>query len=168
MLGVNSVLDIYTLVRNDAAASLVPLLFSALVFGLFLGPAGLLVEGFFLGSFGRWVGGVADDADVRTALMWAAVPKLVGMLFWIPQMVLFGGDLFSKAPPQLEANPALVFVLYGFPLLGFVLAGWQVVLILLTLSEVHRISVWRTFPMVVIAGFLPLPFMFCATLLLGI
>lgn len=100
--------------------------------GLLVGGAAVALGGLFLFSwllrnFGRWFGGSAKLADLRTALGWGLLPwtLLCGIL--LAFITLTGGDARQMFPLFFGA------ILYGF------------VVLLSTLSVTLRLSVMKTF-----------------------
>lgn len=110
----------------------------ALIAGLPMGNALLLIGGVLLRSGGRWVGGVAGAGAVRAALAWAALPSIAGLLIRLAQLALLPGSFSgSPAPPE----QALLALICGLAHLG--LAIWSLGLSLVGLSVAHRFSIAR-------------------------
>jgi hypothetical protein len=112
-----------------------------------LGPIGGLI-GLYLGGLilrwtGSWLGGRATAQQVRAAIAWSSVPSVATLAIWIPELVLFGSDMFTSRTPRIEANPSLGMLLLALSGVEIVLAIWQFVLFLKCVGEVHGFSAWR-------------------------
>jgi hypothetical protein len=116
---------------------------------------------------GSRFGGQASPVEVRAAFAWSSVPNIWSQILWIPQLALFGKELFTSATPKIAANPFLALVLLGFLGVQLVIAIWAFVVLLICLSEVHRFSIWKALATIVVSGlaiFVPL---FCILVLLS-
>jgi len=130
---------------------IVPLLViivASLLFGAASGLISLLISGAVLKWSGNLLGGQASAQEVRTAVAWSSVPSIVWLLLWVPLLAVFGNEM-SAIYPEVNANPS---VLLCGSLLGTVSGLWSGVLLIVTLSEVHRFSNWRSI------GTLAIPF----------
>jgi len=106
------------------------------IFGVLVGP-------FLLAFVGGWLGGDADPADIRQAVVWGNVPFAVAAVGWIPLALWFKGSLSN---PDAEIPLAVVPVMLA---LG-IAAEWSVVTQIVALAEVQRFSVWRAIASVLI------------------
>ena len=101
------------------------------------GLIGLYLGGLLLCWTGRWVGGQASSQHVRTAIAWAGVPIVWSLLIWIPELLLFGQELFTSETPRLDASVPLTFTLVGFGVIELIIALWVIVVLLKCLGQVH-------------------------------
>ncbi len=81
--------------------------------------------------------------QVRAAIAWSSVPLIWALPLWIPELALFGQDLFTKATPRLDANPLLAVALIGFGLVELIIGIWAIVVFLKCLGQVQGFSAWR-------------------------
>ena len=127
-------------------------LFLTLTTGAILGIALMYVVGFFLRGTGRWLGGTASAADVRTAYAWASV-SAIPILAIAVMTYLF----LNPAPGgggSLADEPVLARLVIFGPIAATVLGLWGAVLWWFCLAEVHRFSVWRALASLTISGLL--------------
>lgn len=87
--------------------SLAAVLLISLIVGPLMGVFGLWLSGLLLRWTGGWIGGQADARRVRTAVAWSNVPMVWSLLLWIPAILLFGAETFTKATPIIEASSLL-------------------------------------------------------------
>ncbi|BAU47450.1 hypothetical protein SVA_0871 [Sulfurifustis variabilis] len=100
---------------------------------------------------GRWLGGQASLRDIRIATAWSFVPALGAALLWIPEIALFGDELFMSEHPTIEGSPWLTGALYAFVALEVVGLAWFGVVFLAALAEAQRFAVWRAVASVALA-----------------
>lgn len=84
-----------------------------------------------------------ESEQVRAAIAWSSVPLIWALLLWIPELVLFGQDLFTSSTPRLDANPLLAVALIGFGLVELTIGIWAIVVFLKCLGQVQGFSAWR-------------------------
>lgn len=116
-----------------------------MVFYLYLYPALAWVTG-------RWLGGQGSIRDIRIATAWSFVPVFWLALLWIPQLVLFGDEVFKSEAPTIAASQWLTVGFYSFLLLEAIGTVWFVVVFLAALAEAQRVVFWRAIANVVLVG----------------
>lgn len=120
---------------------------------LVAGPVAGIISVYFSGAFlawtGSWFDGKATAAEVRAAVAWSALPTIAAAVVWLPQLALYGDEMFSSVAPRIAANP---WGILCFTPLQIILALWAFVLLLKTLAEVHRFSTLKAFGAVVLPG----------------
>lgn len=124
----------------------------AVIFGPVTGVLGVYFSGWLLRLTGRWIGGRGTPEGVRAAIAWSNLPTLAVLLLRIPEIALFGQDLFTRTAPAISQSLGLRMILSGFVLAQGGLALWALVLLVLGLSAVHRFSAWRALGNLALAG----------------
>ncbi|MGO8989197.1 MAG: YIP1 family protein [bacterium] len=92
---------------------------------------------------GKWIGGQAPSQNIRAAIAWSSVPTIWALILWIPQLVLFGQELFTTETPRIHASPSLGFISLGFVAIQLIIAIWAIVVFLKCLGQVQGFSAWR-------------------------
>lgn len=113
-----------------------------------VGPLGglfwLWIGSFLIRLVGKWIGGTASQAHIQTAMAWASVPGVCGLLLWIPLLLFIGGENFTSATPIVDASPTLTVLAVGIGIVDAVLSIWGLVLLCHTIAEVQGFrSAWR-------------------------
>lgn len=130
--------------RNLGDTTSLPAIFG---FSAFFGAIGGVIS-LYLGSVliwwtGKWLRGQASLENVCAAIAWSSVPQVWALLLWIPQIALFGQELFTSETPHLDAHPSLLLVLLGFSAIEMVIGVWSMVVFLKCLGQVQGFSAWR-------------------------
>ena len=73
-------------------------------------------------------------------MAWSYVPIIWALLLWIPELALFGKDLFSSETPNIEQSP---YIMLGFGLVEITVGIWTIVVFLKSLGQVQTFSAWR-------------------------
>ncbi|MBX7245594.1 MAG: YIP1 family protein [Candidatus Sumerlaeaceae bacterium] len=111
------------------------------------GPVGSLLSLWLFSHLirwtGRWLGGTAIREHIRTAIAWGYVPVVFSLPLWIPELALFGSELFTEETPRLDSQPELLISFLAFCAVEVVLGLWALVLFCNTIAEVQGFrSAW--------------------------
>jgi hypothetical protein len=107
------------------------------------GMVGMYIAGWLLTVTGRWLEGRAEPWQLRAAYAWSSIPAIWAALLLIPELAVFGDELFRKEMTETMADPQRAQWLYGFGLVETGLGLWALVVFLMCLSEVQGFSFWR-------------------------
>lgn len=125
----------------------------ACVLGPLAGLVSLWISSHLLCWAGRRMGGTGTPEHLKTAVAWAAVPAVLTLPLWIPELLLFGSDMFTSETPRLDSKPLLWIFFLVFAAVEVVLSIWSFVLLCHTVAEVQGFrSAWRGFGNVLLAG----------------
>lgn len=141
--GIGDAIDRAAINSLGSHLSLEAILLLSVVAGPVLGVISLYVVGFFLRLTGEWIGGGADSHDLRCAIAWSSVISIWAMVLWIPEVLLFGKELFTWKRPMIHASPVLTCLFWVFSAIEVIVGVWAFVVFLKCLSEVQRFSVWK-------------------------
>lgn len=128
-----------------ALATLLAIFVIAPVLGILL----VYVRGFLLHAAGRILRGRAARREIRIALAWSEIPLLLGGVVVLLQMGLEALALPTGADGG-EGLPVLLSQA-GFGLLHAGLGVWALCLLMYTLAEIQRFSLWRAFASILLA-----------------
>lgn len=151
--GVGQVLDRASM--RDAGDILpVPAIFAvACLLGPLSGLFSLWILSHLCRLAGTWMGGTATREHIKAAIAWASVPVVFSLALWIPQLALFGSELFTAETPGIDSQSLpLTVVFVGLGVAELVLGVWTIVLLCHTLAEVQGYSsAWRGLGNIVLA-----------------
>ncbi len=124
----------------------------AVIAGPLLGILGLYAVGALLRWTGRWIGGHASQVEIRCASAWSQVPAIWAMLLWVPELWLFGSEMFTEQTPRIDADPTLQVVLLVIVMIEIVITIWSIVVFLECLGQVQGFSAWKALGNSILAG----------------
>jgi len=127
-------------INNLADTGPLSMVFVAAIGGVVSGVVGLYIFGFLLRHSAYWIGGNANAEKTRAAIAWSSVPVAWGMLIWLPQVALFGRELFSASTPRMDASP---FTVLGLGMLELGVGVWAMILFFKAIGQVNGFSAWR-------------------------
>jgi len=111
--------------------------------GPIFGIVSLYIGGWVLRWSGAQLGGQANAEQVRAAIAWSGVPSLFTSVVLIPQLAVFGRELFTTETPIVDSSNTYLAFLLGTGLIETVGGIWGLVTLTKCLGEVHRFSAWR-------------------------
>jgi hypothetical protein len=127
----------------------------ACLFGPLGGLLGLWIGSRLIRFTGSWIGGKGMTEHLEAAIAWAAVPAVFALPLWIPQILLFGSELFTEEMPRVGTDPVLMIAYIVFGMVEFILGIWNFILLCNTVAEVQGFrSAWRGFGNIILAGLL--------------
>ncbi|MDZ7315047.1 MAG: YIP1 family protein [candidate division KSB1 bacterium] len=92
----------------------------------------------------RWFGGLADRSAVRAAVAWSWAPTVYLLPLWGVRYILFRDELFKDARPFVESHGLLSALYSFFGGVDLLLSFLTVFILVQTIAEVSRFSVWRS------------------------
>jgi len=165
LVGINLALDTASNRSLGDEYSFLFLLLRSLFVGTLAGVALIWLFAALLKWTGKALGGAGNVRHAAAAVAWSSVPGLVGLVFWMPQLLFFGGELFRSEMPTLEAKPYLLPVLIGCDLIAVAFSFWGLGLLCAMVTEAQSYgSVWRGIANLAIA----IAVVLLATFLLGL
>ena len=150
LAGIGQALDRASSRNMGDSLPLIALLGLCLIFGPSGGSISLYIGGALYRWSGSWLGGQASSEEVRAAIAWSSVPIIFTLPLWIPELLLFGEEMFTKATPKLNANPLLGIVLLGFVAVEVIVGIWAFVVFMKGLGEVQKFSAWKALGSVIL------------------
>ena len=144
LTGINGVLDELSNRNLGDEHSLPIILLAAVIIGPIAGLIAIWIFSFILKWSGNPLGGTGDIKRIAAALAWSSLPGLIGLIFWAPQLYLFGSEMFREEMPALETKPYLLAAIIGFDGLSVVFSFWGMIMLCFMLAEAqHFASAWR-------------------------
>ena len=137
LAGIGETLDRASMRNAGDKSPLEVILGIAVVLGPLFGLLSLWIMSHLIRITGNWIGGTAPREHIRTAIAWASVPAVVALPLWIPQLALFGSEMFTKETPRLDAEPMLYIPLLAIIIIEMILGIWGFVLLCNTVAEVQ-------------------------------
>lgn len=142
VFGVTNILDQASRKNLGDSMGVIEIFALAIVGGAITGIFGLYFFAFLLRWTGDWIGGKANDEQIRAAYVWSNIPAIVILILWVPHLLLFGGEMFTSEMPSLIENPFLSYYLYAMLFVEMILGIWSLALYLVALAQVQGFSIW--------------------------
>ncbi len=150
--GVLSALDKASLKNMGDTFSLWSILLIAIVGGSIGGICYVYLDALLLKWTGTWIGGKGTTEQIRAAITWGSIPYIIVSILWIPELILYGKELFTTATPMIDASLSLSILLIVLGIIEFVFSIWSVIVGLKCLGEVQGFSAWKALGNSILAG----------------
>lgn len=135
------------------------------VFGILFGISVIWLASWVFAWSSRRLGGALSASAMRTILAWSGVPKVLTLLGLFGLFAALGQSFLSQDQTSLlKSFPALVGV---FVLVQLVCSIWTVVLGVVGLSELSKLSIWKSIGVYALGGVILLVPLFGGVLLWG-
>lgn len=126
------------------------------VIALIAGPIGgilmLYIAGALVKWTGSWIDGQGTPEKIRAALAWSSVPVVWVLPLWIPEIAIFGQELFTTQTPRIDASLSLALLLMAFGLLEVTVGIWTIVILAKCIGQVQGFSAWKGLGNLLLAG----------------
>lgn len=133
--------------------SLVSIIVGAFFIGPIAGVIGLYISGFLVSWTGKWIGGEATSENIRVALAWAQIPIVWTVGIWIPEILIFGQELFTTHDESsLIITAPYSFLAIGFFIIKVTASFWAFILLLKSVGQVQGFSAWKALWNLMIPG----------------
>lgn len=134
-------------------SSLGSLIFVVIAGGMIGGLVSLYFLSVVLQWTGGWLGGTGTSAELRVAITRGInVPAIMVGILWIPEILLFGQELFTTEMPRVNASPLLTGLYYFLIVIEGILGVWSIFIALKAIGEAHQFSAWKALWSVIIPG----------------
>lgn len=118
--------------------SLFSVIFLAIIGGGLFGWISYYLYIWLLDVSGKWLQGKGSFSELKTITAWSLVPSIFSLVFLIPEIILFGIDLFRSE--MSGANGIKESILYILGLLEFTCGIWTLVIFIKGVSIVQDFS----------------------------
>lgn len=100
----------------------------AILAGAALGWMTYYLFAWLISKTGKWLNGIADARTIRVILAWSSIPVVASLLLLVPQVIIFGDDLFRSEISNPTRFKALSGAIISFIKIG--LSIWSLILII--------------------------------------
>ncbi|RYU80719.1 Yip1 family protein [Hymenobacter persicinus] len=90
---------------------------------------------------GRWLNGTAGSETFRTVLAWSLVPTVVSLALLLPEVLLFGDELFKSTPADISFSDSVIWIVIS--LIQLTLGIWSLVILVHGISLVQHFTAGR-------------------------
>lgn len=93
---------------------------------------------------GGWLNGKGNTKSIVTALAYGMLPLIVALALLIPQIVVYGNEMFKSDGDIISGGWLSNVIVYGSLALEFILAVISIVLTVVGISEVQKLSIGKS------------------------
>ncbi|WP_298121226.1 Yip1 family protein [Flavobacterium sp.] len=93
---------------------------------------------------GKWINGKGNTDSILRVLSYALIPSIVSLLFLIPQIIIYGNEIFKSDGDIVSGGIVSNVIVYGSMIIEFALGIWSIVLCVIAISEVQKLSIGKS------------------------
>ncbi|CAD7810568.1 hypothetical protein CHRY9390_02201 [Chryseobacterium aquaeductus] len=123
-------------------SSLLTIVLGAVVLGGALGWISYYIYAALLSWTGKWLNGVANTSSIFRMIAYAVFPSVLALIFLVPQMAIYGIDVFRDAD-YTSAGTFGNVLFWTSAFIQIALSITTLVLMVIGLSEVQKFSVGK-------------------------
>ena len=124
---------------------LIAIIFFAIVAGSLFGWLTYYIYAAILSWVGKWLKGDQDTKSILRIISYSMIPALLGLGFFLLQILFFGIDLFkSDGIINIEEDTVTSILFYGLVALQVIFSLWTIVLVVIGLSEIQKFSIGKS------------------------
>ena len=93
---------------------------------------------------GKWIDGKGNTSSLLRVLSYALIPTGISLLFLVPQIAIYGNELFKSDRDINSGGIISNIIVYGCMIIEFALGIWSLVLCVIGISEVQKFSIGKS------------------------
>ena len=144
LAGISSAFDRASMKDMGDRMSIWAILALCIIIGGLLGWISYYIYAALLSWTGKWLDGKGDTTSILRILSYALIPSIMALLFLIPQIGIYGNEIFKADGDITSAGLILNIIVYGSMTLEVILGIWTIVLCVIGVSEVQKLSIGKS------------------------
>jgi len=93
---------------------------------------------------GKWLNGEGDTTSILRIISYAMIPSIIALVFLIPQIGIYGVEIFKEDGDITSAGWISNVFVYGSMVLEVILGIWTMVFCVVGISEVQKLSIGKS------------------------
>jgi hypothetical protein len=144
LAGVSSSINRATLKNMGDKSELLSIIGLSIVLGGLFGWISYYIYSAMLSWTGKWLDGEGNTKSILRVLSHAMLPSIISILFLIPQIGVYGNEIFKSNGDISSAGIIPNILVYSCMAVDAVLGLWTMVLCVLAISEVQKLSIGKS------------------------
>lgn len=99
---------------------------------------------------GEWLNGKSEPSKFRTIIAWALIPSICSLILLVPEVIIFGEDLFKSEPMNESLFNTVSWIVFG--LIEIALAIWSTVILVKGMSLIQNFGIGKSFLNMILPG----------------
>ena len=137
--GINSAIERAVSRSSGDTLNLGAVLAIAIIAGGLFGWISYYIYAWAMSETGRWLDGSAEPKEFRTVIAWSLVPMVVSLSLIVPELMIFGGDLFKSEIPDNSLGIAMSYIFFG--LIEIILGIWSLVIMVKGIAIIQKFGI---------------------------
>nr|WKN34196.1 Yip1 family protein [Tunicatimonas sp. TK19036] len=122
----------------------------AIIFGGALGWITYYIYAWGMSATGKWLKGNAEPSEFRTIIAWALVPTVCSLILLVPELMIFGDDLFRSQISNTSTFYSIMWSVFG--VLEIILGIWTMVILIKGISLIQKFNTGKSVLNMILPG----------------
>jgi len=114
------------------------------ILGGLLGWISYYIYAALLSWTGKWLNGKGNTTSILRVLSYALTPSIIALILLIPQIGIYGNEIFKADGDITSAGLISNILVYGSIILELILGIWTIVFCVVAISEVQKLSISKS------------------------
>lgn len=141
--GISRAFDRASLKDMGDKMSLLAILAICIIVGGLLGWISYYIYAALLSWTGKWIKGQGDTKSILRIISYAMTPAIIALIFLIPQIGIYGNEMFKSDGDIISAGLVGNILVYGSLILELILGVCTIVFCVVGVSEVQKLSIGK-------------------------
>ncbi len=155
--GIVRAIDMASIQNKGDKMDLISILMLSIFGGAVFGWIYFYLAAALINWSGKFLKAKGSSDSIRIILVYAMVPNIISLLFLIPQLLIYGNELFKENGNYESDSITINIIFYTAVLIEFALFIWSHCLLVIGISEVQQLSIFKAIinlliPLLLIAG----------------
>lgn len=124
--------------------SLLKIIGLSIILGGLLGWVAFYLYASLLRWTGEWINGKGETDSILRILTYAMFPTTIALLFLIPQISIYGVEVFKEHGDTVSADLYSNIIFYSSGIAQLILSIYALVFVVIGVSEVQQLSIGKT------------------------
>ena len=126
---------------GDNMTTILVLAISIITGGLF-GWITYYIYAWALSLTGKWLGGESNPSKFRTVIAWALIPSICSLILLIPELIIFGDDLFKSQ--TVYKSEFIRYSWIAFGLTELALSIWSITILVIGIGILQKFGIGKS------------------------
>lgn len=144
LAGISKAFDRASMNNMGDKFSLLGLIAFCIIIGGIFGWITYYIYSALISWTGKWLNGKGNTDSILRVLSYALIPTIISLLLLIPEIVIYGNEIFKWEGDISSGGIISNLIVYGSIFLEFALGIWSIVLCVIGISEVQKISIGKS------------------------
>jgi len=144
LAGISSAFDRATSKNLGENMSLIGVVAFCVILGGLLGWISIYIGAALVSWTGKWLKGQGDTNSILRIMAYAMIPSIVAMILLVPQIALFGNELFQSEINIYNHGFLSAGIFWLTVSIEISLGVWTIVLFVIGISEVQKLSIGKS------------------------
>jgi hypothetical protein len=142
--GISRAFDRASLKNMGDMMSIWAILGVCIIIGGLLGWVSYYIYAALLSWTGKWLNGQGDTSSILRILSYAMLPSIIALVFLIPQIGIYGVEIFKEDGDITSAGWVSNIFVYSSIFLELILGIWTLIFSEVGISEVQKLSTGKS------------------------